>query len=166
MFNVRKFLNLNQYRKGMHEMATYQTIQKKELLQFLEKHSERAYTIDEMVSAMETDPACSSRPGNSTIYRLLPSLVEAGTVHRFSRGSGRKASYQIVGGQSCHSHIHMKCTGCGRLLHMSDEASRAISCNLLDTSGFRLDMGRTTLFGLCRSCTENTENGRKGNLTI
>ena len=147
-------------------MATYQTIQKKELLQFLEKHSERAYTIDEMVSAMETDPACSSRPGKSTIYRLLPSLVETGTVHRFSRGSGRKASYQIVGGQSCHGHIHMKCTCCGRLLHMSDEASRAISGNLLDTSGFRLDVGRTTLFGLCRSCTENAENGRKGNLTI
>ena len=75
MFNVRKFLNLNHSRKGKHKMATYQTIQKKELLQFLEKHSERAYTIDEMVSAMETDPACSTCPGKSTIYRLLPSLV-------------------------------------------------------------------------------------------
>ena len=62
--------------------------------------------------------------------------------------------------------FRLKCTGCGRLLHMSDEASRAISGSLLDTSGFRLDVGRTTLFGLCRSCTENAENGRKGNLTI
>ena len=159
MFNVRKFLNLNQYRKGMHEMATYQTIQKKELLQFLEKHSERAYTIDEMVSAMETDPACSSRPGKSTIYRLLPSLVEAGTVHRFSRGSGRKASYQIVGGQSCHSHIHMKCTGCGRLLHMSDDASMALAEEIARTNRFAVDLARTLLYGTCEICLASGKEG-------
>lgn len=159
MFNVRKFLNLNQYRKGMHEMATYQTIQKKELLQFLEKHSERAYTIDEMVSAMETDPACSSRPGKSTIYRLLPSLVEAGTVHRFSRGSGRKASYQIVGGQSCHSHIHMKCTGCGRLLHMSDDASMALAEEIARKNRFTVDLARTLLYGTCEICLASGKEG-------
>ena len=159
MFNVRKFLNLNHSRKGKHKMATYQTIQKKELLQFLEKHSERAYTIDEMVSAMETDPACSTCPGKSTIYRLLPSLVEAGTVHRFSRGSGRKASYQIVGGQSCHSHIHMKCTGCGRLLHMSDDASIALAEEIARKNRFAVDLARTLLYGTCEGCLASGKEG-------
>ncbi len=140
-------------------MATYQTIQKKELLQFLEKHSERAYTIDEMVSAMETDPACSTCPGKSTIYRLLPSLVEAGTVHRFSRENGRKASYQIVGGQSCHSHIHMKCTGCGRLLHMSDDASIALAEEIARKNRFAVDLAHTLLYGTCEGCLASGKEG-------
>ena len=56
----------------------------------------------------------------------------------------------------------LKCTGCGKLLHMSDEASKAISGNLLHDSGFMLDMGRTILFGLCGSCCEKTDALTKG----
>lgn len=147
-------------------VATYNTQQKKELMDFLKKHPEHAYTIDDIAEGMKADPEFANPPGKSTIYRLMPGLAEENLVKCFSAGRGTKTTYQIMGGESCHFHIHLKCTGCGRLLHMSDEASRAISGNLLDTSGFRLDVGRTTLFGLCRSCTENAENGRKGNLTI
>lgn len=142
-------------------MATYQTIQKKELIRFLEGHSERAFTIDEMVAAMETDPDCISRPGKSTIYRLLPSLVEAGTVHRFSRQNGGKAAYQIVGGQDCHGHMHMKCTGCGRLLHMSDEYSRILSEEIAQQNHFALDLTRTLLYGICESCLSAAEKGNR-----
>ena len=45
---------------------------------------------------------------------------------------------------------------------MSDEASKAISGNLLHDSGFMLDMGRTILFGLCGSCCEKTDALTKG----
>ena len=144
----------------MLKMATYQTIQKKELLLFLERHCDRAYTIDEIVSAMEEDPVCVSHPGKSTIYRLLPSLVEAGTVHQFSRDTGRKASSQLVGGQSCHGHMHMKCTGCGRLLHMSDENSRALSEEISRQNHFALDLTRTLLYGICESCMTDAEKGQ------
>ena len=137
-------------------MATYNTQQKKELMDFLKKHPERAYTIDDIAAGMKSDPEFANPPGKSTIYRLMPGLAQENLVKCFSAGRGTKATYQIMGGESCHFHIHLKCTGYGKLLHMRDEASKAISGNLLHDSGFMLDMGRTILFGLCGSCCERT----------
>ena len=144
------------------KMATYNTQQKKELMDFLKKHPERAYTIDDIAAGMKSDPEFSNPPGQSTIYRLMPGLAQENLVKCFSAGRGTKATYQIMGGESCHFHIHLKCTGCGKLLHMSDEASKAISGNLLHDSGVMLDMGRTILFGLCGSSTEQTDALTKG----
>ena len=144
------------------KMATYNTQQKKELMDFLKKHPEHAYTIDDIAAGMKSDPEFSNPPGKSTIYRLMPGLAQENLVKCFSAGRGTKATYQIMGGESCHFHIHLKCTGCGKLLHRSDEASKAISGNLLHDSGFMLDMGRTILFGLCGSCCEKTDALTKG----
>ena len=144
------------------KMATYNTQQKKELMDFLKKHPERAYTIDDIAAGMKSDPEFANPPGKSTIYRLMPGLAQENLVKCFSAGRGTKATYQIMGGESCHFHIHLKCTSCGKLLHMSDEASKAISGNLLHDSGFMLDMGRTILFGLCGSCCEETDALTKG----
>ena len=133
-------------------MATYNTNQKKELLHFLEQHSERSFTIDEIIESMDADASYAIKPGKSTLYRLLPSLVEAGTVHRFTRDKGCKAAYQIVGGRSCHSHMHMKCNGCGRLLHMSDSASRDLMEQIEKLNQFHLDLAHTLLYGTCSDC--------------
>ena len=135
-----------------HILATYNTQQKKELMDFLKKHPERAYTIDEIAAEMKADPDFANPPGKSTIYRLMPGLAGENMVKCFSGGRGTKASYQIMGGESCHLHIHLKCTSCGRLLHMSDADSHLIAENVLKSGGFALDLGGTTLFGLCEGC--------------
>lgn len=139
-------------------MATYNTQQKKELMDFLKKHPERAYTIDDIAEGMKKDPEFANPPGKSTIYRLMPGLAEDNLVKCFAGSRGTKATYQIIGGESCHYHIHLKCTCCGRLLHMSDQDSRFIASRLMEADGFRLDMGCATLFGLCESCVKKEEN--------
>ena len=128
-------------------------------MDFLKKHPERSYTIDEIAAEMKADPDFANPPGKSTIYRLMPGLAEENPVKRFAGSRGTKTAYQIIGGESCHFHIHLKCTSCGRLLHMSDEDSHMIAENLLKSGGFALDLGRTNLVGLCERC------GTKGNKT-
>ena len=110
------------------KMATYNTQQKKELMDFLKKHPERAYTIDDIAAGMKSDPEFANPPGKSTIYRLMPGLSQENLVKCFSAGRGTKATYQIMGGESCHFHIHLKCTGCGKLLcWIWDELSFSVS---------------------------------------
>ena len=143
-------------------MATYNTNQKKELLHFLEQHSDRSFTIDEIVESMDADTTYAIKPGKSTLYRLLPSLVEAGTVHRFTRDKGCKAAYQIVGGHSCHGHMHMKCKGCGKLLHMSDSQSQVLMQQIEKLNQFHLDLAHTLLYGTCGDCA-GSESGNRTN---
>lgn len=140
-------------------MTTYNTQQKKQLMDFLKKHPEQSYTIDEIAAEMNADPDFANPPGKSTIYRLMPGLAEENLVKCFAGKRGTKASYQIIGGRSRHFHIHLKCTDCGKLLHMSDKDSHTIADDILKSGGFALDLGRTTLFGLCEGCR------RKGNHT-
>lgn len=128
-------------------------------MDFLKKHPEQSYTIDEIAAEMNADPDFANPPGKSTIYRLMPGLAEENLVKCFAGKRGTKASYQIIGGESCHFHIHLKCTDCGILLHMSDKDSHTIADDILKSGGFALDLGRTTLFGLCEGCR------RKGNHT-
>ena len=135
-------------------MATYNTSQKKELLQFLEQHKDQAFTIDEMMAAMDADASYIIKPGKSTLYRLLPGLVDAGTVHRFTREQDRKTVYQIVGGSGCHNHMHMKCSGCGKVLHMNDHISRELQKQIEQLNQFKLDLTHTLLYGTCGTCAE------------
>lgn len=133
-------------------MATYQTEQKKELLSFLRRNSGRAFTADEICEGMAKDPKCISPPGKSTIYRLIPKLMDENSIKRFSVAGSRRIAYQIIDGAACQRHIHLKCAVCGKIFHMSDEATSKIVKLLADSEDFFADPGETVIYGKCRSC--------------
>ena len=135
-------------------MATYQTHQKIELIEFFKKNRNSSYTIEEIVEAMTKDPDFAAPPGKSTIYRLMPSLVESGIVKRFNSGTGRKASYQIIGDAGCHCHMHMKCTSCGRVIHMADKESVLLQRAIDKMNHFKVDLRQTLIYGTCGQCME------------
>lgn len=139
---------------------TYQTEQRSQLIAFLKKHKDCAYTIDAIVSGMQDDPEIQNPPGKSTVYRLIPRLMEENLVTCFAKSGGGRSSYQIIDGQHCHCHMHLKCTGCGKLLHMSDEASDRLLEQVRSVSGFDLDMDRTLLFGICETCKKKGSPAR------
>ncbi len=132
-------------------MAVYRTEQKKMLLAYLQAHGSEAYTVEELVDGMRAMYG-ELVPGTSTVYRLITRMVEEGSVKRFAKGKGRGFVYQIVVGRSCHAHLHMKCTDCGRLFHVSETLSEEMGQRLLDGFRFLLDTEQTVLFGLCETC--------------
>ena len=131
-------------------MATYNTHQKDILLSFLKENKDTPMGIDELsqrLSAVYPDA-----PGKSTIYRLIGQLVEKGTVKRFVRGNSRQFLYQLAGSEECHSHLHLKCTECGKLLHMGHTLSEQLLSDILGESDFSVKVDSTTLFGCCKDC--------------
>lgn len=132
-------------------MTGYKTEQKKELISFLRKNSHRAFTIDEMCKAMDDDPTLISPPGKSTVYRLIPKLLEDNTIKQFSNNTNRRV-YQIVGDEGCHRHIHLKCTRCGKILHTTAEVTDSLCKSIASSNDFCISTGETVLFGLCKDC--------------
>lgn len=131
-------------------MATYKTEQKRELIEFMKKYNEESFTIEELSKRMLNE--LNSAPGLSTIYRLMPKLVEEGFVKKFEGDTKRRFLYQIVNGEHCHQHLHMKCTNCGKLMHMGDEISKTLLNEVLNTSSFSINQEKTVLFGKCSEC--------------
>ena len=128
-------------------MAHYQTAQKKLLLDFLREHSRQAFTIEELAAALE---GREHAPGKSTLYRLMPLLVQEGRVKRFVRGTSRQFLYQMMG-ESCRTHLHLKCSICGQMVHMGHEESLELVRMIDKKYHFSVSEGDTVLFGLCEN---------------
>ena len=128
-------------------MKGYQTEQKKLLLAYLSSHADRSFTLDELAAVMTAGGV-----GKSTVYRLVARLSDEGAVRRYAREEGRGYTYQYLERQECHSHLHLRCSICGRVIHLSEEISRIFAKTLLESNQFQLDDGRTLLFGRCDAC--------------
>ena len=131
-------------------MATYNTHQKELLISFLKSNPDTPFSIDEVASRLQD--MSPDAPGKSTVYRLMSGLVEKGTVKRFVKGNSRQFLYQIAGSEECHHHLHLKCTECGRLLHMKHELSEQLLSDILGENDFTVKVDSTTLFGCCKDC--------------
>ncbi len=127
---------------------TYNTTARRALTEFLREHSERAFTLEEIAREILEDGH-----GKSTLYRLMPRLVEEGCVRRISDEKRRGAVYQFIGAERCSEHLHLKCNGCGKLIHLDPEISHALGDTLKKKRGFTLDEG-TLLLGKCKDCEE------------
>ncbi|MEE0062449.1 MAG: transcriptional repressor, partial [Oscillospiraceae bacterium] len=105
------------------------------------------FTVEQLLTAMG-----DAAPGRSTVYRALDRLVEEGTVRRFAPESGGSAAYQAMDPGHCDAHLHLKCVGCGRLIHLDTGVSDALQADLLRAAGFTVDGRSTTIYGTCAAC--------------
>lgn len=132
-------------------MSEYNTEQKKALLEFLKRNSDSAYTVEELIERLRAEHG-SAAPGSSTVYRLVTRLVKEGTVKRFVKGSSRTFVYQIITSEGCHHHLHLRCTACGKLLHLDGETSEALLLRVAAAKNFTVSQEDTVLLGKCARC--------------
>lgn len=123
----------------------YHTKQKGRLLAFLSADPERQLTIEEIASELP-------EVGKSTVYRLVRQLVEDGTLRRFVADNSRKFLYQYAGCRDCSGHLHLKCTVCGKLIHLQHGLSHQMEQAIASQYDFSIDGAKTMLFGCCRGC--------------
>lgn len=124
---------------------TYNTGKREQILKFLADNSARSYTLEEICENIIPDGH-----GKSTVYRIVSELVEKDCLRRLSDGKTRHCTYQYVGDEECRGHLHLKCRGCGRLIHLDEQVSHEL-CDALLASGFAVEEG-SMLFGRCEGC--------------
>lgn len=66
--------------------------------------------------------------------------------------SGGSAAYQAMDPGHCDAHLHLKCVGCGRLIHLDTGVSDTLQADLLRAAGFTVDGRSTTIYGTCAAC--------------
>lgn len=133
----------------------YKTEQRELLLSYFAEHAEEQFTVEELSAALF--PAI----GKSTVYRLVGEMLRFGTVRRFQLGPSRRVAYQYIGGERCETHLHMKCTVCGRICHLAPALSEFLQKQILATSRFQLDDRLTTLFGKCHGCLKKEQTEKE-----
>lgn len=127
----------------------YNTKQRQVLINFLENN------INKQLSAREiSDSICNTNNiGKSTVYRLIDKMVDEGLMRRFRGENAKSVVYQYVGvNNKCESHFHLKCTGCGLLIHLDCDKMDKLNQHINSHHRFSIDTSKTVLYGLCEQC--------------
>ena len=138
----------------------YQTEGRKKLLSFLVSHPDTQFTVDQLHTAMGegTEGETSTTGGKSSLYRQLSRLCDEGCVRKYRADHQSSFVYQYMSSGDCCHHFHLKCVVCGRLTHLECHVSDELLSHIQEEHGFRVDSGRSILYGLCHTCEQNQSN--------
>jgi Fur family ferric uptake transcriptional regulator len=83
----------------------------------------------------------------ATVYRTLEFLAKNGVALVADRGKGHLA-YELSG----ESHHHVTCRSCGKQVAIDTDLLAPAISRIEEKTGFRLNAGHLTLFGVCPDC--------------
>ncbi len=133
-------------------MSEYKTKQKEILLDYLRQHSSSHLTAGEISAHLRES---GSPVGTSTVYRRLDKLVSEGLVRKYIVDETSPACYQYIDADCrCREHFHLKCTVCGKLIHLDCSLLQKIAAHVEENHGFVIDNTKTLLYGVCAECRE------------
>lgn len=121
----------------------YDTIHRKEVLTFFSDHKSNSFSVEDVESNL-------SGIATSTLYRVISKLVDEGCLKKCQSAS-RKCLYQYNDKEHCPYHMHIRCTNCGKVEHLSDDDSEKIRSLIERNLNFSVS-NSTTLEGLCKEC--------------
>lgn len=126
----------------------YKTKQREEIVSLFSGNRERCFTAREICRLVGA--------GEATVFRTLSFLSAEGVIKKFSSGEPHDgALYQFNGCSENPDHFHLKCLGCGKLIHADCSFLSKMADHFREDHGFRIDNTQTVIYGLCESCGGN-----------
>lgn len=134
----------------MNRPTNYNTKQREAILQYIISLDGAHVTAAQIAEHFQKEELSI---GRTTIYRHLDKLTESGEVRRYTADGVSGACYQYMGiAKSCQDHFHLKCEGCGQLLHLECDALNKISRHIFESHDFEVNALKTVLYGKCGKC--------------
>lgn len=126
-------------------MAKYLTRQRRQLVGFLEQHTDELLTAQDISQALDGISV-------SAVYRNLSAMEEEGLLKRSVREGAREVFYQYIAAPSCKDSLHLSCRVCGKSIHLGQAEAERLLHNTLENTGFQVDKAETILYGVCADC--------------
>lgn len=135
--------------------TSYATKQGGLILAVLENEPGRHFTADDIMKMLSDG---GNAVGKATVYRHLDKLIKQGRVRKYIVDEGSSACFEYIGEEhSCHEHYHLKCSVCGKLLHVRCEYLDEVAEHILGHHGFVISPEKTVLYGICENCREASD---------
>ena len=124
------------------------------ILDYLINNRQHAVSASNILEHLEAEGAS---PNPTTVYRYLDKLAGEQRIMKYVADKGEKAVFQYVDeGRHCREHLHLKCVQCGRIYHLDCHFMDEVRAHLMAEHGFTLQCEGSVLYGLCRSCAQNS----------
>jgi len=104
------------------------------------------FDVDELYLRLKNKPRKISR---SSIYRVIPYLLEAGLVQEAYFEDGHIHYEHIYGHEH---HCHLRCQRCGKTIEFQEGSILRLEEKLADRYDFSVQGHRLEVFGYCPKC--------------
>ena len=128
-------------------MAKYVTKQRRQLLDYLSRHTDEQMTARQIAAALTQENISLS-----AVYRNLSDLEADGLLKRSVREGTRDVFYQYIAAEECKDSLHLSCRVCGKSIHLGDAEAERLLHSTLESTGFQIDKSETILYGVCADC--------------
>ena len=126
-------------------MKEYKTKQRDLIISVFSSHN--ALTAKEICEKLHFNV------NKSTIYRNLEKLIKSGNILKELSKDGSKAVYRLNPTIYCNGHIHLICSCCGEIIHLSEVDSKKLDKALKKDYGFYVNDNATIISGVCENCS-------------
>ena len=137
----------------MGERQNYNTKARKCILDFLQTQNGTVSAAD-IAGELEKSGVAVNK---ATVYRCLNKMTAEKSLLKFTDGKTHKAVYRLADSDSCDDHLHIKCTVCGKLIHLDCGFMHDIKAHLSERHGFTLDCDGSILYGICSDCKRKSK---------
>lgn len=130
----------------------YKTENRRRILEYLIEHANVTVSVKEIYDYL-AEHNCSVNL--TTIYRFLNKLEEEGRVIPYHSEKGDKTTYQYVADEHhCTEHLHLKCTKCGKIVHLDCQFMSDIATHIAKNHDFAIQCKNSIIYGECKQCRE------------
>lgn len=134
--------------------TTYQTKQKKAILDYLTQSSKQHVTIPQIAKHLKDVGVSVSIP---TIYRCMDALVADGVVKKYVLDGNAGSCFQYeddsVGPENL---FHFRCCKCHELLHFQSKELQMLDAYFAKHADAKIDLAQTVFYGTCESCVKKS----------
>lgn len=128
----------------------YTTVSRTKIMEFLEANCNRTVSVSDIQSFLKSEEL---EVNVTTIYRFLDRLAKDGKVIKYVAEKGSMAVYQYVeNDRHCEHHLHLKCTKCGKVVHMECDFMEEIAEHIKEHHGFAIQCKNSIIYGVCKEC--------------
>lgn len=125
------------------------TEQKEKLIEYLKNNANRHLSI------LKIQEDLHNEIGQTTIYRIINSLVEKGMVSKIPLENSQGFCYQYNSEKEhCSNHYHLICEKCNKTIHINNENINTTLKEIENENQFKINNNRIVFYGLCNKCME------------
>ena len=129
----------------MQRSESYNTKQKDLILEAIKNRNSE-------FSAKDIYNDLDNKIGLTTIYRYIDKLVNDEVLNK-TIGGDNTTYYQYLEECSCHNHFYLKCTDCGKLIHVDCDCIEELTNHITKKHKFKPNKDHIIINGICKECS-------------
>ena len=148
-------INQEKFKEMLKAKGLKVTNQRLVVLKVLDKHRDIHMAAEDIYKLVKAE--CPDI-GLATVYRTVQLLLEMQLVDRINLDDGC-VGYEIghlADGESKHTHHHLICRDCGKVLSFNDDLLEELENHIERMMGFRVLDHELKFYGQCKDCVKKS----------